>query len=64
MSSSPKLHLVRPSEESEQYSLQDEDPLSLPSANLIPHNTKERSSEHKKTIMKSSAINLCWILMW
>ena len=55
----------RPSQDSEVFSLRDEDPLSLPSETLLNDNTtKERSIQQKKSMMKTSAINLFWILMW
>jgi hypothetical protein len=55
----------RLSEESEAYSLREDDPLSLPSETLLnDHTTKERVIQQKKSIVKSSAINLFWILMW
>jgi hypothetical protein len=60
-----KPHENRLSEESEVYSLRDDDPLSLPSETLLnDHTTKERVIQQKKSIVKSSAINLFWILMW
>lgn len=53
----------RASEESEVFSLRDEDPLSLPSEALLDdHNNK--LTQQPKSIVKSSAINLFWILMW
>lgn len=56
---------ARPSEESEVFSLRDEDPLSLPSETLLNDNsTKERAEQQRKSIVKSSAINIFWILMW
>ncbi|KAI8642828.1 hypothetical protein BD408DRAFT_173303 [Parasitella parasitica] len=55
----------RPSQDSEVFSLRDEDPLSLPSETLLNNQTtKERTIQQKKSIVKSSAINLFWILMW
>lgn len=55
----------RPSEESEVFSLRDEDPLSLPSETLLNDSTtKERKVQHRKSVLRSSAINLFWISMW
>lgn len=55
----------RPSEESEVFSLRDEDPLSLPSETLLnDRTTKERKVQQRKSVLWSSAINLYWILMW
>ncbi|CEP13443.1 hypothetical protein [Parasitella parasitica] len=56
----------RPSQDSEVFSLRDEDPLSsLPSETLLNDSTtKERSIQQKKSIVKSSAISLFWVLMW
>lgn len=55
----------RPSQDSEVFSLRDEDPLSLPSETLLKDSTtKERSIQQKKSMIKTSAINLFWILMW
>lgn len=63
----------RTSEESEVFSLRDEDPLSLPSETLLNDNhvtmatnitTKEHKIQQHKSIVKSSAINLFWILTW
>jgi hypothetical protein len=74
--SSPQQHLKpihgmnegRTSEESEVFSLRDEDPLSLPSETLLSNDndTKEHSTiqQQRKSMFKSSAINLFWILMW
>ncbi|KAI8061809.1 triose-phosphate transporter family-domain-containing protein [Gilbertella persicaria] len=54
----------RVSEES-QYSLQDDDPLSLPSETLLNEPaTKERQVQQRKSIVKTSAINLFWIFSW
>lgn len=50
----------RASEESEVFSLREEDPMSLPSEALLDDDTKAQP----KSIVKSSAINLFWILMW
>ncbi|KAG2236630.1 hypothetical protein INT48_000185 [Thamnidium elegans] len=50
----------RASEESEVFSLREEDPMSLPSEALLDDDTKTQP----KSIVKSSAINLFWILMW
>jgi hypothetical protein len=62
----PVDHGTRASEESEVFSFQDEDPLSsLPSETLLNDNTtKERTVLQRKSMIKTSFINLFWILMW
>lgn len=58
-------HPIRQSVDSEMYSLQDDDPLSMASATLLNDSTtKERKVQQKKSMYKTSAINLFWILMW
>lgn len=58
-------HPIRQSIDSEAYSLQDDDPLSMASATLLnDHTTKERQVQQKKSMVKTSAVNLFWILMW
>lgn len=51
----------RASEESEAFSLREEDPLSLASEALLDDN---KTVVQPKSLFKASAINLFWILMW
>ncbi|KAI8141339.1 triose-phosphate transporter family-domain-containing protein [Fennellomyces sp. T-0311] len=60
-----KADATRPSVESEAYLLQDEDPLATPSERLLPDDsTKSKLSPHSKALLKTSAINVLWILTW
>ncbi|KAG2202188.1 hypothetical protein INT47_002107 [Mucor saturninus] len=51
----------RASEDSEAFSLREEDPLSLASEALLDDNN---TTVEPKSLVKTSAINLFWILMW
>ncbi|KAI8365112.1 triose-phosphate transporter family-domain-containing protein [Blakeslea trispora] len=65
MTSHLKSTKNRPSVESDGYSLQDEDPLSLPSETLLNTSVnRERTIQQRKSIAKTSAINLFWIFSW
>ena len=51
--------------ESDVYTLQDDDPLSLPSERLLPDQSNgKKLSQQNIALIKSSGINLVWILTW
>ena len=51
--------------ESDAYTLQDDDPLSLPSERLLPdQSNRNKLTPQNIALIKSSAINLLWILTW
>lgn len=55
---------IRPSEESERYFLQDEDPLSSHSEALLNAQHKDERSLKSRNLYKNISINLLWILTW
>ncbi|CAO3689958.1 unnamed protein product [Rhizopus stolonifer] len=55
---------VRPSEESERYFLQDEDPLSSHSEALLNAQHKDEQLLKFRNLYKNISINLLWILTW
>ncbi|KAI7847005.1 triose-phosphate transporter family-domain-containing protein [Circinella umbellata] len=51
--------------ENDVYTLQDDDPLSLPSERLLPDQSNgKKLSQQNIALIKSSGINLVWILTW
>lgn len=62
--------LARASLDSDTYSPRDDDPLALPSERLLSNEhdagdaRKEGLSPHNMELIKSSVINLIWILTW
>lgn len=53
--------------ESDNLSLQAEDPLSSPTEGLLENHPKHNSkqlSPHSIVLLKSSAVNVVWILTW
>lgn len=55
---------VRNSIDSDAFSLRHEDPSSEPSEGLLQHSKPARQHAHTIALLKTSTVNLVWILTW